>query len=273
MSMIVSDSKSVVTVNSSARKMITGINVAGIIRSILPPELSDSDVIRTRNIKLSYEMAHNAVTGHKSPVAFVQGFAFCIVAFSHGNKNLSQLSENAPDWTKLALTHACQYFKAGAGNITAESLIIAVDSAIKAVLACPAPESKKAIKSPSTVVIDSTATRVDDFAIAYEYNGLVVSGGNPDTTGRAKSHSLAFGHEFHEDSIRAADSAIIQAGFSAREQAEKAAQEKAAQEDVDIVRIIEGLAINRPEFALAQLQEAAAILGYRLARIPAKKAA
>lgn len=260
MSMIVSDSKSIVTVNGTVRKMITGVNVAGIIRSILPPELSDSDVIRTRNIKLSYEMAHNAVTGHKSPIAFVQGFAFCVTAFSHGNKNLAQLSENAPEWARFALTHACGLFKAGAGNITAESLITAVDSAVKAVLACPAPESKKAIKSPSTVVIDSTSKRVDDDTPA-------------NVDGRCAVHSLAFGHEFHEDQLRAADSTIIQAGFSAREQAEKAAQEKAGQEEVSIARIIEGLAINRPEFALAQLQEAAAILGYRLAKIPAKKAA
>ena len=55
--------------------------------------------------------------------------------------------------------------------------------------------------------------------------------------------------------------------------AEKAAAEKAAQEDVDIVRIVQAFAINRPEFALQQLQDAAAILGYRLTRIPAKKAA
>lgn len=260
MSNIVVENKSIVTVNGSVRKMITGVNVAGIIRSILPPELSESDIVRTRNIKLSYEMAHNAVTGHKSPIAFVQGFAFCVTAFSHGNKNLAQLSENAPEWARFALEHACSMFKAGAGNITAKSLITAVDSAVKAVLACPAPESKKAITKPSPVVIDSTSTRVEDDTPV-------------NVDGRCSVHSLAFGHEFHEDAIRATDAARIQAGFVNREQAEKIAAEKAAQEDVDVCKVLSGIAVNRPEFALDQLKKAAEMFGFRLQKIPAKKVA
>lgn len=115
------------TLPTAGRKIITGVNVAGILGCILPPEIGADDVIRARNVKLSYELAHSAITGQKSPLAFVQGLAFCAVVFSHGNKSLKQLQADAPEWVQALLANVTQHFKCGAGTVTRASLETALD--------------------------------------------------------------------------------------------------------------------------------------------------
>lgn len=241
------------TLPSAGRKIISGVNVAGILGCILPPEIGADDVIRARNVKLSYEMAHSAITGQKSPLAFVQGLAFCAVVFSHGNKSLAQLQAGAPAWVQALLANITQYFKSGAGTVTRTALETALDAGIKLTLALPAPA--KAVKETTNgKVITSTSTVVDELIDL--------------ATGRIKVHSLAFGHEAHEDSIRAGDIARINAPMLAIALAEKAkaeaAKEAARQQDIDLASVIRGIAVNRPEFALEQVRAAAAILGYEI---------
>ena len=242
-----------VTLPAAGRKIITGVNVAGILGCILPPEIGRDDVIRARNVKLSYEMAHSAITGQKSPLAFVQGLAFCAVVFSHGNKSLAQLQAGAPAWVQTLLANITQHFKCGAGNVTRASLETALDTGIKLTLALPAPA--KAVKDTTNgKVITSTPTVVDEL---IDLN-----------TGRIKVHSLAFGHEAYEDEIRSTDAARIQSTFSQaeeiarREAVAEAVKQKA--EDFDLVRIISAVAVNRREFAIDQLKAAAAAMGFEL---------
>ena len=145
------------TLPTAGRKIITGVNVAGVLGCILPPEIGRDDVIRARNVKLSYEMAHSAITGTKSPLAFVQGLAFCAVVFSHGNKSLAQLQAGAPAWVQTLLANITQHLKCGAGTVTRASLEAALDAAIKLTLALPAPA--KAVKDTANGrVITSTCS-------------------------------------------------------------------------------------------------------------------
>ena len=236
------------------RKIITGVNVAGILGCILPPEIGRDDVIRSRNVKLSYEMAHSAITGQKSPLAFVQGLAFCAVVFSHGNKSLAQLQAGAPTWVQSLLANVTQHFKCGAGNVTRAALETALDAGIKLTLALPAPE--KAVKDTTNGKVITSMSTVADERIDLD-------------TGRIKVHSLAFGHEADEDKIRSNDAARIQSTFSqaeeiARREATAKAAEQKAYEDFDLVRIISAVAVNRREFALDQLKAAAAAMGFEL---------
>lgn len=241
------------TLPANGRKLITGVNVAGILGCILPPEIGREDGIRARNVKLSYEMAHSAITGQKSPLAFVQGLAFCAVVFSHGNKSLAQLQAGAPDWVQSLLANVTQHFKCGAGTITRAALETALDAGIKLTLALPAPA--KAVKDTANGrVITPKPTDEERIELA---------------TGRVKAHSLAFGHEAYEDEIRAKDAALIQSTFSqaeelARREALAKAAEQKSNEDFDLVRIISAVAVNRREFAIDQLKAAAAAMGFEL---------
>ena len=242
------------TLPTAGRKLISGVNVAGILGCILPPEIGRDDVIRSRNVKLSYEMAHSAITGQKSPLAFVQGLAFCAVVFSHGNKSLAQLQAGAPVWVQSLIANVTQHFKVGAGTVTRSSLETALDAGIKLTLALPAPS--KAVKDTGNgKVITTTSTVVDELIDL--------------ATGRIKAHSLAFGHEADEDNIRSMDAARIQAGFAqaeefARREALSEAVKQKAEEDFDLVRIISAVAVNRREFAIDQLKAAAAAMGFEL---------
>ena len=149
------------TLPTAGRKIITGVNVPGILGCILPPEIGQDDTIRARNVKLSYEMAHSAITGQKSPLAFVQGLAFCAVVFSHGNKSLAQLQAGAPVWVQSLLANVVQHFKCGAGNVTRASLETALDAGIKLTLALPAPAKAGAVSSPA-ITVPVLASKVDD---------------------------------------------------------------------------------------------------------------
>ena len=242
------------TLPANGRKIISGINIAGILGQILPPELGRDDVIRARNVKLSYEMAHSAISGVKSPVAFIQGLAFCAVTFSHGNKSLAQLQTGAPVWVQALIANVVQHFKNGAGTVTRSSLETALDAGIKLTLALPAP-AKATKDATNGKVITATSTVVNEpIDLA---------------TGRIKVHSLAFGHEADEDKIRSNDAARIQSNFAQaeeiarREAIAKAAAQKAA-EDFNLVRIISAVAVNRREFAIDQLRAAAAAMGFEL---------
>lgn len=246
------------TLPTAGRKIISGVNVAGILGCILPTEIGADDVIRSRNVKLSYEMAHSAITGQKSPIAFVQGLAFCAVVFSHGNKSLAQLQAGAPAWVQALLANTTQHFKCGAGTVTRATLETALDAGIKLTLALPAPA--KAVKDTSNgKVITSTSTSTS----------TVADDPIDSATGRIKVHSLAFGYEAYEDEIRSKDAALIQSTFAqaeelARREAIVEAVKQKADEEFDLVRIISAVAVNRREFAIDQLKAAAASMGFEL---------
>lgn len=234
------------TLPTAGRKIITGVNVAGILGAILPPEIRRDDVIRSRNVKLSYEMAHNAITGQKSPLAFVQGLAFCAVVFSHGNKSLAQLQSGAPAWVQALLANVTQHFKCGAGTVTRASLETALDAGIKLTLALPAPEKAK-VSSPA-ITVPVITSKVDNDLSENQVDRINLSA---DIADKRAADNLTLATQAHVD-------AMMDAEDKARATAE--AQKQA--EGVNVVRLITEMADR--DHAVTLIRAMAARFGFTL---------
>ena len=235
------------TLPANGRKIITGVNVAGILGCILPPEIGRDDVIRSRNVKLSYEMAHSAITGQKSPLAFVQGLAFCAVVFSHGNKSLAQLQAGAPTWVQSLLANVTQHLKCGAGTVTRTSLETALDAGIKLTLALPAPEKAKKVNAPA-IVVPVIKSKVDVDLTENQIDRINISA---DIADKRAGESLTLATQAHVD-------AIMDAEAKAKEHAERQKQ----QEGVNVVRLITEL--SDKEHAVTLIRAMAAHFGFEL---------
>ena len=241
------------TLPTAGRKIITGVNVPGILGCILPPEIGANDVIRSRNVKLSYEMAHSAIAGVKSPAAFIQGLAFCAVVFSHGNKSLAQLQSGAPSWVQALLANITQHFKSGAGNVTRQSLETALDAGIKLTLTLPSPAKAKAkaVSSPTITgtVIKSKVDDDDDLDLTEnQIDRINQLAGIAD---RRAADSLVLATQAHVDAMMAAEA-------KAKEQAES----QKAKEGVNIVRLITEM--SDKDHAVTLIRAMAAHFGFEL---------
>ena len=256
---------SIVTLAENVRKLIVGVNVAGIIKSTLPAGIDITGAVKPSDIKMTHDAARAAVGAPMTSKAMIIGLSYLTLAFAYGQGKPNELTKGCKPFVQTALSHACQFFKYGA-QATCVDLITAIESTVKFMLDMPKPT--KSARVPTSNVIDSTSKRVindsDDSCI-------------DEKTGRIKTHSLAFGHEAHEDSIRESNMTLISAphidAAVNKMRAEKAAAEKAAAENMDIISILHGIAVNRPDFALQQLRKAAEQFGYQLRKIPTKKAA
>ena len=247
------------TLPTAGRKIITGINVAGILGCILPPEIGRDDVIRARNVKLSYEMAHSAITGQKSPLAFVQGLAFCAVVFSHGNKSLAQLQSGAPTWVQVLLANITQHFKSGAGTVTRSALETALDAGIKATLALPAPAKVVKDTSSGKVITSTIESKVDDDLTENQINRINLSA---DIADKRADDNLMLATQAHVD-------AMIEAEAKARE----TAKDQKHAECVDVVRLIAEM--SDKDQAVTLIRAMAAHFGFTLVNmeLPARIAA
>lgn len=248
------------TLPTAGRKIISGVNVAGILGCILPTEIGRDDVIRARNVKLSYEMAHSAITGQKSPLAFVQGLAFCAVVFSHGNKSLAQLQAGAPTWVQALLANITQHFKCGAGNVTRAALEGALEAGIKLTLALPAPP--KTIKDTTNgriITVQAVESKVDDDLSESQIDRINLSA---DIADKRAADSLTMATQAHVDAI-----------LTAENQAKSTAEVQKQSEAVGVVRLIADMADK--EQAVTLIRAMAAHFGFTLVNmeLPAKVAA
>lgn len=236
------------TLPTAGRKIISGVNVPGILGCILPPEIGANDVIRSRNVKLSYEMAHSAITGQKSPLAFVQGLAFCAVVFSHGNKSLAQLQSGAPAWVQALLANVTQHFKCGAGTVTRATLETALDAGIKLTLALPAPA--KAVKDTTNgkAITPTIESKVD---VDLTENEIYCINLWADSADKRAADNLMRETQAHVDAINEAEA-------KAKELAESQKQAEA----VDVVRLIAEM--SDKEQAITLVRAMAARFGFTL---------
>ena len=257
------------TLPTAGRKIITGVNVAGILGCILPPEIGRDDVIRARNVKLSYEMAHSAITGQKSPLAFVQGLAFCAVVFSHGNKSLAQLQAGAPAWVQALLANITQHFKCGAGTVTRAALETALDAGIKLTLALPAPAKAvkdtangKVITSTSTPAITGTGTVIESKVDDVREKDIYYFNLWADSADIRASESLLMDTWAHVDAMTEAE-----------QKAKLTAEVQKQQEGVDVVRLIAEM--SDKDQAVTLIRAMAAHFGFTLVSmdLPVKIAA
>ena len=132
MSIIATETKSIVTIPASTSKLITGVNVAGIIQSVIPAGIVGT--IKPRDIFMSHETARAAIGAKASPKAIIVGLSYLTLAFAYGQGKPETLTKGCPAWAVHGLSLACQYFKAGAGNVTVDALATAVQSAVDTVL-------------------------------------------------------------------------------------------------------------------------------------------
>ena len=137
MSNVQVETKSIITMPSSVSKVITGVNVAGIIQSVIPTGIVGT--IKPRDISMSHETARAAIGAKASPKAIIVGLSYLTLAFAYGQGKPETLTKGCPAWAAHGLTLACDYFKAGAGNVTVDALATAVQSAVDTLLTLPKP--------------------------------------------------------------------------------------------------------------------------------------
>ena len=245
MSMIATESKSIVTVPSSTSKLITGVNVAGIIQSVLPSGISGT--IKPRDISMSHETARAAIGAKASPKAIIVGLSYLTLAYAHGQGKPDVLTKGCPTWATHGLTMACDYFKYGAGGVTVDALSTAVQSAIDTLLTLPKPAKAKTVASPA-ITVPVVKSKVDDDLTENQIDRINLSA---DIADKRASENLTMETWAHVDAIAEAEA-----------KAKLTAEVQKQQEGVDVVRLIAEM--RDKDQAVTLIRAMAARFGYTL---------
>ena len=256
MSMIAVETKSIVTVPSSTSKLITGVNVAGIIQSVLPAGIVGT--IKPRDISMSHETARAAIGAKASPKAIIVGLSYLTLAFAYGQGKPETLTKGCPVWAAHGLSLACQYFKGGAGNVTVDALATAVQSAVDTLLTLPKPAKAKAVNARA-ITVPVIKSKVDADLTENQIDRINLSA---DIADKRAGESLTLATQAHVD-------AMTEAEAKAKSTAE--AQKQA--EAVDVVRLIAEM--RDKEQAVTLIRAMAAHFGYTLVdmQLPTRVAA
>lgn len=247
MSIIAVETKSIVTIPASTSKLITGVNVAGIVQSVLPAGITGT--IKPRDISMSHETARAAIGAKASPKAIIVGLSYLTLAYAYGQGKPETLTKGCPTWAVHGLSLACQYFKAGAGNVTVDALSTAVQSAVDTLLTLPKPEKAKKVSAPAITVPVITSKVDDDYDLTENQINRINQ--LADIADKRAGESLMLATQAHVD-------AIMDAEAKAKEQAE--IQKQA--EGVNIVRLITEIADK--DHAVTLIRAMAAHFGFEL---------
>ena len=245
MSMIATETKSIVTVPASTSKLITGVNVAGIIQSVLPAGIVGT--IKPRDISMSHETARAAIGAKASPKAIIVGLSYLTLAYAYGQGKPETLTKGCPTWAVHGLSLACQYFKAGAGSVTVDALSTAVQSAVDTLLTLPKPAKAKAVNA-TAITVPVIESKVDVDLTENQIDRINVSA---DIADKRASENLTMATWAHVD-------AIAEAEAKAKSMAEAQKQSEA----VDVVRLIADMADK--DQAVTLIRAMAARFGYTL---------
>ena len=256
MSMISTESKSIVTIPASTSKLITGVNVAGIIQSVIPAGIVGT--IKPRDISMSHETARAAIGAKASPKAIIVGLSYLTLAFAYGQGKPETLTKGCPAWAVHGLSLACQYFKAGAGNVTVDALATAVQSAVDTLLTLPKPAKAKAVNAPA-ITVPLVKSKVDVDLTENQIDRINLSA---DIADKRAADNLTMATWAHVDAIAEAEA---KAKLTAEVQKEK--------ECVDVVRLIADMADK--DQAVTLIRAMAAHFGFTLVdmQLPTKVAA
>ena len=247
MSIIQVETKSIVTIPASTSKLITGVNVAGIVKSVLPAGISPDTIIKPRDISMSHETARAAIGAKASPKAIVVGLVYLTLAYANGQGKPETLTKGCPAWATHALKLGCDYFKYGAGNATVDSLSTAVQSAVDKLLALPKPAKAKTVASPA-ITVPVIESKVDVDLTENQIDRINLSA---DIADKRAADNLTMAVQDHVDAMAAAEA-------KAKERAESQKQSEA----VDVVRLIADMADK--EQAITLIRAMAARFGYTL---------
>ena len=256
MSIIAVETKSIVTVPSSTSKLITGVNVAGIVQSVIPAGIVGT--IKPRDISMSHETARAAIGAKASPKAIIVGLSYLTLAYAYGQGKPETLTKGCPAWAVHGLSLACQYFKAGAGNVTVDALSTAVQSAVDKLLALPKPIKAKAVNAPA-ITIPVIESKVDVDLTENQIDRINLSA---DVADKRAADNLTMATWAHVDAMMENEA---KARLTAEVQKEK--------ECVDVVRLIADMADK--DQAVTLIRAMAARFGFTLVdmQLPTKVAA
>lgn len=252
MSMIATESKSIVTIPASTSKLITGVNVAGIIQSVIPAGITG--IIKPRDISMSHETARAAIGAKASPKAIIVGLSYLTLAYAYGQGKPETLTKGCPEWAVHGLSLACQYFKGGAGNVTVDALATAVQSAVDTLLTLPKPIKAKPVSSPA-ITVPVIKSKVDDDLTENQIDRINLSADIADK--RAG------------DSLKLATQAHVDAMTEAEQKAKEHAESRKQQEGIDVVRLIADMADK--DQAVTLIRAMAAHFGYTLVNMELPK--
>lgn len=236
---------SIVTIPASTSKLITGVDVGGIIQSVIPAGITGT--IKPRDISMSHETARAAIGAKASPKAIIVGLSYLTLAHAYGQGKPDVLAKGCPTWAAHGLELACQYFKAGAGNVTVDALSTAVQSAVDTLLTLPKPIKAKSVNAP-TITVPVIESKVDVDLTESQIDRINLSA---DIADKRASEKLIMETWAHVDAIAEAEA-----------KAKLTAEVQKQAEGVDVVRLIAEM--RDKDQAVTLIRAMAAHFGYTL---------
>lgn len=250
-----------VTLSAIARKAFTAINPAKVVSDLIA-NASDKSSLVPSDIRMTTIAARTMMGVKMTPQSFTQGLCFVLLKVAHGAK-YETLTDGMPAGSVTAVSAACGTFKRGAG-ISALQLEHAVQTGFHALLALPAPESKKKVESlPSAGTTTGTPTETKPENMAPHWSELTGFINKDADSGPAEESANRLFDMLMTDQTAAAERAAAERAEGAAK-FERDAETSAAHLVSDVLKRRDAEAIAR---TLAES------LGFRLVRIPAKKSA
>lgn len=264
------------TLSASTKKAFNAVPINDILHGAIYREgVTDTTTIKPSDIRMNQAAALTALGGKMSPQSFVLGLVFATVRYAHGQ----QIDGTSlPSGSLTAINASLSMIKKGAG-INALSLETATKAGIKALMALPAPVTVKkttpaALNAPVAPVAPVANIKpCGIFNLNDLRKGLIWQGvGDTDYIGHSNPH-----HATALASImakaEAAEKAAAEKAAIARAAAERAEGAAKFERDAETSAkaIVASVTSRRDAQEIART--IAATLGYRLVKIPAKKAA
>ncbi len=246
-------------ISASVRKVFAAQKFEAIIAGLVKHD--DQTQITPSMVSMTKAAAIAAMGGKATPQSFVNGLLFAISAHAYGQK----LPEGLPAHAMHAIEHAQSMIKKGAG-IDAKTLKLCAMSCMEKVLAMPTKSEQAAIGEGLKPVIDVEFKVIPDLPLVVEIDD-VLTYGSPMENGASER---AYVKTIRLESLAAKALASQQAEIEAH--AAQSAVAKSVQGE-SFVALFDKLAADHADQAEELLRTMAAHLGYRLTKIPAKKAA
>lgn len=245
-------------ISASVRKVFAAQKFESIIAGLIKHE--DQTQITPSMVSMTKAGAVAAMGGKASPQSFINGLLFAISAHAYGQK----LPDGLPTHAMHAIEHAQSMIKKGAG-IDARTLKLCAMSCMEKVLSMPTKSEQAAIEEGLKPVIDVEFKVIPEVIEIIEIDDVLTYSTPMENTASERAYVKAVRLESLEAKAIAAQQAELET---------HAAQSAMAKsEAVDFVELFDKLAADHADQAEEMLRTMALHLGYRLTKIPAKKAA
>ncbi len=253
------------TLSAATRKAFNAVPLKSIIHNTIFREgVANETTVRPSDIRMTTASALTALGGKMSPQSFVHGLIFAAARYAHGNMIDAT---SLPTGSLTALNATLGLIKKGAG-ISALSLETATLAGIKALLELPAPVKKAtAIAAPAIAAPAIAAPVLNMIALKAGIARRSESAAHDaDGDGYANPH-LASAQTLADS--KAASAAARAASDAAVREVKAKEFDAAASESA--TALVTSVTARRDAEQIAR--EIAQALGFKLVRIPAKKAA